>query len=235
MTCSSLLSACSNGPKMVWGVDEGRDKGPAYAQGTNQSPDAQQQAPLDVPPELKADLELPQGASVSSQAQPNELPPKYAQEVAGKAVALDARDYDFTPAQVLSATVDAMTSLNYPVESVDSPSGIVTTDWIRKGSNNPGFMAGLFGGSGSTLTRHRYIVRIFRAIVAGAEKTRLEIRVLGQQVESNHWVNAPVKVQVTNELFAAVDEQLTRMKTQPDQPVAPNATPADVPAKLPGY
>jgi len=226
-------------PKLFWDVDEGKDQ-PAYAQGTEKSADAKSRAPLDVPPELRADLQVPEANAVGANADPNELPDKYRETVAGKAVALDARVYDFTTAQVFSASVDAMTSLNMPVDSVDSPSGIVTTDWIRRGANNPsilGSMSGIFGAADSSdLTRHRFIVRVFRATLpSGIEKTRLEIRVLAQAYVNGHWTNKPIQQKVTDELFGAVEEQLTRMQTQGAQPVAPNATPADVPSGLPQY
>jgi len=240
MTIAILsLSACSDGmPKLFWGVDEGKDQ-PAYAQGADKQADAKSRAPLDVPPELRADLQVPEANAVGANADPNELPEKYRETVAGKAVALDARVYDFTPAQIFSATVDAMTSLNLPVESVDSPSGVVTTDWIRRGANNPGVMGsmqGIFGGGDSNITRHRFIVRVFRATLpSGIEKTRLEIRVLAQAYINGHWANKPIQQKVTDELFSAVEEQLKRMQTQASQPVAPNATPADIPAGLPQY
>jgi len=204
-----FVAACSsNGsiiPKdlIMWHDD---DK-PAYAKGGKQAGQAASREPLDVPPELRAKLELPGAERVASNVDEKVLPKKYQEAVAGKAVALDARMYQLTPSEVFSAVVDAMTSLNIPVESVDSPSGIVTSDWVRKGENS----VGLFGGS-SGLTRHRFIVRVYRAKLEDKLMTRLEIRVLGQASQNRRWVNQPIKRNVSEELFTSVDEQLTRMK-----------------------
>jgi len=222
-------------PKLFWDVDEGKDQ-PAYAQGgSNSSQDAAARAPLDIPPELRADLEVPTADSVASTGN-SELPEKYRQAVAGKAVSLDARVYDVDAANLFSAVVDAMTALNLPVDSVDSPSGIVTSDWIRKGSNSPNAFAGIFGAaSGSDITRHRFVVRVFRLKMDGQTKSKLEIRVLGQAYVSNHWVNKPFKAGVSKELFVAVEEQLTRMQQSSPAPVQIEEAPAstDSPAVAP--
>jgi hypothetical protein len=198
-----LLAACADQPLIMWHDDDTPD----YAKSGKSTGKAASREPLDVPPELRAELELPGAESVASNVDEKVLPKKYQEAVAGKAVALDARMYKLTPAEVFSAVVDAMTSLNVPVESVDSPSGIVTSDWIRKGENT----LSVFGGS-SGLTRHRFIVRVYRAKLEDKLMTRLEIRVLGQAVINRRWVNRPIKRKVSEELFTAVDEQLTRMK-----------------------
>ena len=214
------LSACADMPPLLYPHED--DK-PAYARTTTAGGKAASREPLEVPPELRAEIKLPDAEEVGSRADENILPKKYQDAVAGKAVALDARVYELVPAEVFSAVVDAMTSLNIPVESVDSPSGIVTSDWIRKGADNPSIMAAagsLFGGGGNIYTRHRFIVRVYRAKMEGKTMTKLEVRVLGQAFINKHWVNKPLKRKVSEELFVAVEEQLTRMKAKvlPVQP-----------------
>jgi hypothetical protein len=203
---SILVSACSGIPKdlIMWHDDDT----PAYAKGDRSTGKAASREPLDVPPELRAELELPGAEKIAGSADEKVLPEKYQKAVAGKAVALDARMYKLTPAEVFSAVVDAMTSLNIPVESVDSPSGIVTSDWIRRGVHS----MSIFGGDSGNVTRHRFIVRVYRAKLEDKLMTRLEIRVLGQAFSSRRWVNKPIKRKVSEELFTAVDEQLTRMQ-----------------------
>lgn len=201
---SIFLTACADQPLIMWHDD---DK-PAYAKGSPSTGKTVSREPLDVPPELRAELELPAAEKVASRADEKVLPKKYQEAVAGKAVSLDARDYKLTPAEVFSAVIDAMTSLNIPVESVDSPSGIVTSDWIRRGAHS----VGIFGGNTGNVTRHRFMVRVYRAKLEDKLMTRLEVRVLGQVVRDRRWVNQPFKRKVSEELFTAVDEQLTRMK-----------------------
>ena len=198
------------------------DDRPEYARTTTASGKADSREPLDVPPELRAEVKLPQAEQVASRADENILPQKYQEAVAGKAVSLDARIYELTPAEVFSAVVDAMTSLNLPVESVDSPSGIVTSDWIRRGAGSASMVGmNIFGGSGPAYTRHRFIVRVYLARVDEKAMTKLEIRTLGQSFENRHWVNKPLKRKVSEELFVAVEEQLGRMKAQEGAPAKP--------------
>jgi len=205
-----LVSACASAKQIIPGdlIMWHDDEKPAYANGSTSANRAASREPLDVPPELRAKLELPGADTIGSDVDEKILPKKYQEAVAGKAVALDARVYQLTPAEVFSSVVDAMTSLNIPVESVDSPSGIVTSDWIRRGVHS----MGLFGGAAGNLTRHRFIVRVYRATVEEKLMTRLEVRVLGQVYTDRRWVNKPIKRAVAKELFSAVDEQLTRMK-----------------------
>jgi len=204
---SVLVTACSELPPLVQFHDD--DK-PDYAKSSRTTGKAAAREPLDVPPELRAKLKLPGAESVASNVDEKVLPKKYQEAVAGKGVSLDARMYTLTPAEVFSAVVDAMTSLNMPVDSVDSPSGIITSDWIRKGANSFSVTA-VFGGSTSNVTRHRFIVRVYRAMLEEKQMTKLEIRVLGQALQTRRWVNRPIKREVSKELFGAVEEQLTRM------------------------
>ncbi len=133
--------------------------------------------------------------------------------VAGKSVSLDAKIYDNSAAQVFSATVDSMTALNMPVQSVDSPSGTLTTDWIRQESLEAANTAmaavsGMFGGDGVMALRYRFVVRVLRQKVEEREVTRLEIRTVGQAYINRRWVNRPIVRKVSDELFSAVEERL---------------------------
>jgi len=220
----TMLSACSGGsglPKLFWDVNEG--KGPAYARGQATGTHATSRAPLDVPPELRKDIEVPMPDKVASGAAASSsgVTQERQQAVAGSAVSLHARRYDFTTAQVFSATIDAMTALNMPVDSVDSPSGTLTTEWVGYDVNSSNIYLvssamSMFGAGPTTKVRYRYVVRVLRV---SPVKTQLEVRTLGQQFANNHWSNAPIKKKVSNELFAAVEEQLARLKQSVVKPV----------------
>jgi len=86
-------------------------------------------------------------------------------------------------------------------------------------------VTGMFGG-GPTHTRYRYVVRVLRV---SDHQTQLEIRTLGQQFINKHWVNTPLKINPTEELFSAVEERIPRAEEKPApsvQPVISNAVPA---------
>jgi len=106
--------------------------------------------------------------------------------------------------------------LNIPVQSVDSASGIITSDWIRRGSNSGmgSLLGGLMGDNSHAPTRHRFIVRVFRMKAVDHPGSKLEIRVLGQMYLNKHWVNKPFKRKISLELFAAVEKQLGRVQPQ---------------------
>lgn len=203
------LAACTDRPFLYSNDDAGK---PAYSQGGGRAT-AESRAPLDVPPELR-NVEVPQpeniatGGEAPAQSRGDEA-------VAGKAVSLDGRLYDADAATVFSSVIDAMTALNLPVQSVDSPSGTITTDWVRQGADNPNLgasaMAGLFGGDGVQAVRYRFVVRTLRQTEEGASKTRLEIRTIGQAFVNRHWVNRPIQRKVSAELFGAVEERLNAM------------------------
>ncbi len=175
---------------------------------------ANSRAPLDVPPELRKDIEVPMPDKVATETARgrnkggDRVSVELKKAIAGKAVSLDARVYTQRTARVFSAVIDAMTSLNMPVDSVDSPSGTITTAWIRFDSNNTnaylGSVMGMFG-MGPVHTRHRFIVRVFRM---GDGKTLLQIRTLAQQFIGRHWVNRILKRKVAKELFSAVEERI---------------------------
>ena len=235
LACSAILAACSGGmPKLFWDVDAGKNH-PDYARGSSaDSGQAEGRPPLTVPPELRAELELPQAATVGVEAQGGaELPSKYKAAVAGKAVRLDARFYPRrSPADLFSAVVDAMTALNIPVDSVDSPSGIITSDWIRKGRMSALMV---FGFTSKGLIRYKYIVRTYRARTSdGKEGAQLEIRTIGQVfVSGQGWQTKPIKKKPVAELFDAVAEQLARMDADRTPPVAKAPAPAAVRATQP--
>jgi len=219
-----FLNSCSEGmPKMAWGVDEGT--GPAYATTGSSDAAAAHRPPLDVPPELRAELQVPSSEDVATISDEKAMPANYRSAVAGKYVALDAKRYNATAGEVFSAVVDAMTSMNLPVQSVDSPSGTLTTDWIRKGAgkaNAVSMFTNLFGlGGGPKIVRYRYVARVMRATVAGQaqSQTQLEIRTIGQVYDGHNWVNAQLKQKVADDLFSAFEEQLARTQ-------APKAAPA---------
>jgi len=218
LTLSSLsLSACSDGPKMLWAVDDNK---PDYARGSDAGPDAKGRAPLDIPPELRNEMSVPMPDQVAVDAARGDVKMSVEEKkaVAGKAVSLDTRLYANTAADVFSNVIDAMTALNMPVESVDSPSGTITTAWVRKNaSKQGGYMSAamnVFGG-GPQATRYRFIVRVFRMADG---QTQMQIRTLGQQFINRHWVFKQLKRKVANELFSAVEERLAPLADKPAVP-----------------
>ncbi len=220
MLAAFLLVSCNGMPQLFW--ENNADGGGKlnHAKGASAA-DAEKRAPLDVPPELRAEMALPGQDKIATQTDSELLPESYREAVAGKSVSLDARVYQVEAGDVFSAVVDAMTSLNLPVQSVDSPSGIITSDWIRKGSNSGNIAGAVMSAFSSDAThaptKHRFIVRVFRATSGDQPMSKLEIRVLGQQFTNGRWVNKPFKRKVSEELFAAVDEQLTRMKREKEK------------------
>jgi len=227
MTISTLmLTACAGGmPQLLWKTG---DHTPDYAHDGGHSAVGENRPPLDVPPELRKDISVPMPGQVASDpAQGAAAVNRDAKAaVAGKAVALNSRVYSTTPAQIFSATVDAMTSLNIPVQSVDSPSGVITSDWIRPNANSTnvyaGAVLGMFG-AGPIHIRYRFIVRVFRLKNGQSE---LQIRTLGQQFISNHWVNKRLKKKVYLELFSAVEERLAGLKKIDKSKQTPSSTTA---------
>jgi len=207
-----VLAGCSGMPKLFWDVDEGKGT-QSSAKGSHSAPS---RAPLVVPPELQGKVSVPT---------PREIAPSHSTApgttveanvrkplVAGKAVALDARVYPVKAAPLFSAVIDAMTSLNIPVDSVDSPSGTVTSDWIRKDAGASSIyapIANVFGAGGVQALRYRFVVRVLRQQVGDSEQSRLEVRTLGQGFINRHWVDRPLKRKVSNELFSAVEERIS--------------------------
>jgi len=202
-----LLAGCAEKPKLFWGVDEGKGDESTSA---SSAPQAASRPALIVPPELRRDqASVPEAKDVA--VEPS-MPGRYHQEVAGKQVALDARVYPMPVAQLFSTVVDAMTALNLPVQSVDSPSGTITSDWVRTGANNANAVSATVGnmfGSGPSITRYRFVVRVLRQGAPGAqEQARLEVRTVSQAYINNHWVNRKLARDHAAELFSAVEERL---------------------------
>jgi len=213
-----LLSACSGGmPQMFWDTDAGKDE-PAYARGSSGAAGAKSRPPLDVPPELRGEVEVPMPEKIAGQSQAGAAVMRD-KSVAGSAVSLDARVYEQSVDVVFSAVVDAMTALNLPVDSVDSPSGTITTEWVRHDANTKNTSAldlgALLGQETVLASRHRFVVRVLRLKTEAGEKTQLQIRTLGQSFVNRHWVNRPVKRKVADELFIATEEQLARHASRP--------------------
>jgi len=203
-----LLAGCQgvNMPKLFWSNDDRPD----YARSSGTQAQGRSRAPLNVPPELRKDIEVPIPEKVAVDVAKGDRTTKAA--VAGKAVSLNTRAYANSPAQIFSATIDAMTALNMPVQSVDSPSGVITTDWIRPNANSQNRYFGAITsmvGAGPVHLRYRFVVRVFRA---KNSQTELQIRTLGQQFLSGHWVNKPIKRKVHLELFSAIEERLPDTK-----------------------
>ncbi len=214
------FSACSSMPQMFWDTEGGNGL-PVYAKGTSGSSDAKSRPLLEVPPELKSELKLPGTDDTNKNTGGDNIPEQYRKAVAGKAVALHARLYDVRAERLFSAVVDAMTALNMPVDSVDSPSGVITTEWIRKSSTRSGGMldldilGNLFGGGAQKAHRYRFIVRIFKVKADIHLKSRLEVRLLSQVLTNRHWVNRPINKKPGLKLFSAVEKQLGRIQPQP--------------------
>lgn len=202
-----LAGCMSDSTQLVWPIDDG-------AQKKKQAAKAEVRKPLDVPPELRGDVSVPEASSI---AQTQEMPAQYKKQVAGKAVSLDGKVYETTADRVFSTVIDAMTSLNLPVQSVDSASGTITTDWVKVGANNPnaatmGLLNNMFG-QGISAKRYRFVVRVLRqSDPTGTNEalTRLEIRTLGQAFQNSRWVNKTFSRGYANQVFSAVDERLTK-------------------------
>jgi len=204
-----MFSACSGGPKLFWTVDEERAGSVASPAGVATADVEPDQAPpvSDYKP-AERELPIPRGIG----AEGDKLPEKYRKLLAGNAFALVERTYGQSVADLFSASIDAMTSLNVAIESVDSSNGVITSDWVREGENNPNRQAttGLKGGV--VLTRHYYILHTYTVQTeSGASQAKLELRVLGQAFEGGQWVSRALRRDVSEELFTAVEEQLARV------------------------
>ena len=204
---SGLLSGCmSGGNKLFWGLDEGKQE-----KSKSEAVQAASRPALDIPPELRGEVAVPKANAI---ARTSVLPERYKKIVAGKKVGLDARVYKQPAGQVFSSVIDAMTAMNLPVESVDSASGTITTDWVKTDVNNPNLLSGIsFLGDGIMARRYRFVVRVLRQELAEESQpqtmTRLEVRTLGQVFQTKHWVNRSLKRNYANDLFSSVEERLS--------------------------
>ena len=200
------LVGCSD-TKLFWDVNEGDQKGAAgqHAATVDSRP------PLDVPPSLQGKVEVPHADQIAVQ---QEMPKRYAPEgVVGKTVALDAKVFDQPVDVVFSSVVCAMTALNYPVQGVDSASGTVTTDWIRKkGKNSLGGLSSAFGGSSILAIRYRFVTRTLRQEISENETskmmTRLEVHTVAQVYKNNRWEDKILSRRFADEIFSRVAEEL---------------------------
>jgi uncharacterized lipoprotein len=225
-----LLASCAHMPQLFWSENSGSGSSQVDASGDATAPS---RPPLIVPPDLRGQVSVPMPDKVASDESPamKDAQSKEKAEVAGTAVALDARVYDQDVATLFSAVVDAMTALNMPVQSVDSPSGTITTDWVRKDANSANVFSPVMSmfGAGPTYERYRFVVRVLRLNTPEGVKSELEVRALGQSFENSHWVNKPIKEKVSNDLFSAVGDQLAR-KAQAPAASASKAPAASSPA-----
>jgi len=206
------------------------DKKPNYARGSEAGQATKGRVPLDVPPELRAEVNVPMPDQVAVDVARGDVKMSAEEKkaVAGKAVSLDTRLYTQSPAKVFSTVIDAMTALNLPVDSVDSPSGTITTTWIHPNSNTVNSYVGAamsMFGAGPTYERHRFIVRVFRDKNG---QTQLQVRTLGQSFINRHWVFKAIKRKMANELFSAVEERLVQPVSSP-----PNDTGTSLPTGNP--
>jgi len=191
-----MLTACAEKALSLFGNDE-----PAYAQGSDASGRTSSPVSPDELPALrgKAGVPMPDQVAVKEQGMVIDKGSD------GKTVSLDTRRYDAGAGLVFSSVIDAMTALNMAIQSVDSPAGTVTTEWVFQDANNDSITL----TEGKTRpVRYRFTVRVQRLKASG--KTQLEIRTLGQALIKQHWVNMPIKRKVSGELFSAVEEQLAR-------------------------
>jgi hypothetical protein len=199
-----LLSGCGSTsmPKLFWSNDDMGTSTSAHAK-----VEAEVRPVLDVPPSLRGEVQVPDAHAIAVQSK---VPERYKKIVAGKKVALDARQYDAPVAKVFSAVIDAMTALNLPVESIDSASGSITTDWIRVGADSTSTLStfNVFGESKIYATRYRYVVRVLRETLKDKEVTRLEVRSLTQVFQNRHWTNKKLRRKYVNDLFSRVEENI---------------------------
>jgi len=189
-------------PKLFWDTEDGQHPSDVVSSSSSGTVAMEH----DVSPEMHAKRILPMAGYVGINASAEKMPEKYEKQLAGRAVTLNERKYGQPVADLFSAVIDAMTSLHVPVASVDSPNGVITSDWIRKGENsiNTPNMIGY--------TRHRFVVRVYRAGAELGHATRLEVHVIGQLYESSKWVDKKLVRNVSEELIVSVEEQLAAMQ-----------------------
>ena len=191
------LSACSGMPQLFWN-DDGQN--PQASDSEASVGEGRAHAPVKVSKEAGEAYELPAAEGVATRAD-GPLPERYGKLLEDRAVTMDSHPFDAQRGKLFSAVVDAMYALNIPVDTVDSSNGVITSDWVRQGDNNPNFTPSLFHN-----TRHRFVIRVNE--VGG--KSNLEVHVIGQEYEGRQWVDQPLKRKVSKELFDAVGEQLRR-------------------------
>jgi len=202
----SLTGCMNSDTKLLWGVNEGANK-------PQKKVKVASRPPLEVPPGLQGKIEVPHADQIGvQQAMPSHIA-KSVGNIDGKQVALDARVYKQPIATVFSSVVDAMTALNLPVQSVDSASGTITTDWVRK-STNKGAIGSLLGGGGILAIRYRYVTRVLHQDIGEGDAvksmTRLEVHTVSQAYKNKRWQDKKLARRYSEELFSRVGEMLAK-------------------------
>jgi len=213
LAAAFLATGCINkDTKFAWAVGEGGSKSIAAEQASKVKVPAR--APIKVPPQLLGKIEVPHAEQI---AVVKTMPKAVAVIVAaaGTQVALDAKVYPQAADQVFSGVLNAMTGLNLPVQSVDSPSGTITTDWIRKNSKSASVM-NMLGGSDVLGVRYRFVTRVLRQVKhqddgSDVKVTRFEIHTVAQAYKHKHWVNTRLARHYAKELFSRVDEEIGKL------------------------
>jgi len=218
-----ILAACGNGK--TFNPLSGSES--PYVEGSDDSgaPESSARKPAKPSPRKEAGVPMPELVALKKPGSAID------QAFYGKTVSLNAMVYDASAASVLSSVVDAMTALNMPVQRVDSTSGTITTEWIWQGADNENIT--LIEGKRQTL-RYRFSVLVLR--LKDSAKTKLVVRTLAQTRIAKKWVDSALKRRASEELFAAVQEQLARVSSKPvasfrvEQPPGPDAAPKTEPA-----
>jgi len=199
-----LAGCVSKDTKFFWATGDG-----GKASTVEKKVVAESRPPLDIPPGLLGKVDMPHAEQI---AVVKTMPKRISKKISGKQVALDAKIYERSTADVFSAVLDAMTGLNLPVQSVDSASGTITTDWVRKNSKSANYLS-IIGGSGVMAVRYRFVTRVLNQSMKadGGEKTvtRFEIHTVAQAYKNNHWSNTKLARRFAKELFSRIDENLT--------------------------
>ncbi|MDQ6973269.1 MAG: outer membrane protein assembly factor BamC [Mariprofundaceae bacterium] len=199
------LSGCVNkDTKLLWGMGEG-----GKASTVEKTVATESRPPLDIPPSLLGKVSMPQAKQI---VVVKTMPKRIVKEISGKQVSLDAKVYEKPVFDVFSAVLDAMTGLNLPVQSVDSASGTITTDWVRQRSKSASYSS-ILGGNGVMAVRYRFVTRVLKQSMKGENGvdktvTRFEIHTLAQAYKNNHWSNTRLARRFSKELFSRVDENL---------------------------
>ncbi len=222
----SPLASC--GQQMFWDVDEGAQQRAASRSYDGKADSSQATAvqqdssdvrqALIIPPSMREDVRLPEEDAIAKRAvdgrQTSTLISQQAEQhvkEAGASLTSNTRIYEQDAAKAFSATIDAMTSLNMPIGSVDSPSGTITTDWIRQDAGSSNLLtntaSNILGGDSIAATRHRFVVRIMRT---ESGKAQVQVRNMHQVFKNRHWVNQPLQRRYDLELFDAISEQLAK-------------------------
>jgi len=202
-----LTGCISKDTKIFWSNDEG-----GKTSKVEKKLSVDSRPSLDIPPSLLGKVALPHAEQVATV---KDAPKPVALAISGKQVALNAKIYEKTTSEVFSAVLDAMTGLKLPVQAVDSASGTLTTDWVRKQVKS-GLSSSIMGGNNIFNVRYRFVTRVLNQTLksdAGSEKhvTRFEIHTIAQGYKDRKWSNIKLTRRFSNELFSRVDENLAQL------------------------